>query len=306
MSTASSSDRIVKIAEMSARDGLQNEQQSISAECKIALVNRLADAGLRYIEAGSFVSPKWVPQMANSNVVFAGITRKNGVTYAALTPNMRGWENALAANVDEVAVFASASESFSQKNLNCDIATSLSRFEPVVAAARQHGIAVRGYVSCILDCPYDGAISPSSVEKVTHHLLAMGCYQVSLGDTIGTGTPGRTRTLLHYLNQTFKPEQLALHMHDTYGQAIANIFVGLDHGIRTFDASTAGLGGCPYAQGASGNVATEDLVYLLDREGFYHGIDLDELCRTGEWISQQLNKSYTARAGRGIRSKACI
>lgn len=305
MSAASLSDNAVKIAEMGARDGLQNEQQSISAECKIALINRLANAGLRYIEAGSFVSPKWVPQMANSDIVLAGISRKSGVTYAALTPNMRGWENALAANVDEVAVFASASEGFSQKNLNCDIATSLQRFEPVVSAAKHHNIPVRGYVSCILDCPYDGPISAFNVEKVTQALLTMGCYEVSLGDTIGTGTPGRTRTLLHYLGQSFKPEQLALHMHDTYGQAIANIFVGLEQGIRTFDASTAGLGGCPYAQGASGNVATEDLVYLLEREGFSHGIDLGELCRTGEWISQQLNKPYRTRAGLALRSKTC-
>lgn len=305
MTTSILTDQIVKIAEMGARDGLQNEKQPVSADCKISLVNRLADAGLTYIEAGSFVSPKWVPQMANSDVVFAGLTRRPGVTYAALTPNLKGWESALKADVDEIAVFASASETFSQKNVNCDIATSLGRFEPVLAAARQHNIPVRGYVSCILGCPYEGEVTEASVAYVTQELLRMGCYQVSLGDTIGTGTPGRTKALLTYLSHYLAPEMLALHMHDTYGQAIANIYVGLEQGIRTFDASIAGLGGCPYAKGASGNVATEDLVYLLDREGFDHGVDLDALCRTGEWISQQLNKSYEARVGRAFTGRLC-
>lgn len=298
------SGRRVKVAEMGARDGLQNEQQIIPAECKIALIDKLAGAGLYYIEAGSFVSPKWVPQMADSDAVLAGIKRVDGVTYAALTPNMKGWEMAFQANVNEVAIFASASESFSRKNLNCDIATSLTRFEPVVSAATNKNIRVRGYVSCILDCPYEGEISGLMVEKVTQSLFEMGCYEVSLGDTIGTGTPGRTRSLLQYLSQSFSYEQLALHMHDTYGQAIGNIYVGLEQGIRTFDASVAGLGGCPYARGASGNVATEDLIYLLEREGFSHGVDLDELSRTGEWISEQLGKPYNARAGRAMRSKS--
>lgn len=296
----------VLIAEMGARDGLQNEQQVINTDCKVSLIHRLANSGLRYIEAGSFVSPKWVPQMADSAAVFKAVNRQPGVTYSALTPNLTGWEKALKVSADEVAVFASASERFSQQNVNCNIATSLARFEPVIRAAKQHNKPVRGYVSCILGCPYEGEVSAVSVMKVTQALLQMGCYQVSLGDTIGTGTPGRTTRLLRQLTQEVSISQLALHMHDTFGQAIANIYAGLEQGISTFDASVAGLGGCPYAQGATGNVATEDLVYLLDREGISHGVNLDALCQTGEWISRQLHKPYVARAGRALRSQKCI
>ena len=298
-------DSVVKVAEMGARDGLQNEKQLITPDCKIGLIDKLAAAGLKYIEAGSFVSPKWVPQMADSDAVFAGISRQPGVTYAALTPNLRGWQGACAANADEIAVFASASESFSQKNLNCDIATSLARFEPVVTAAKAQGVAVRGYVSCILGCPYEGEVKAASVQGVTEALLEMGCYEVSLGDTIGTGTPGRTRALLKYLSSSIATRHIAMHMHDTYGQAIANIYIGLEEGVRTFDASVAGLGGCPYAKGATGNVATEDLIYLLEQEGISHGVDFDQLCRVGEWISAALGKPYAARAGRAWRSKEC-
>ncbi|QJR81069.1 hydroxymethylglutaryl-CoA lyase [Alteromonas pelagimontana] len=296
-------DNVVTIAEMSPRDGLQNEKQPVDAETKITLVDRLSRCGLRYIEAGSFVSPKWVPQMADSEKVFAGIHRFSGTTYAALTPNLKGWEHAYQASADEVAVFASASESFSQRNLNCDVFTSLKRFASVVQAAKAANKKVRAYISCALDCPFEGPIAPETVGRLTAALLAMGCYQVSLGDTIGTGTPGRVRTLLRALQSVSKSHQLALHMHDTYGQAIANIYVGLEEGIRTLDASVGGLGGCPYAKGATGNVATEDVVYLLEREGLKHGIDLDMLIQTGDWISKQLGKPYNARAGKALQSR---
>ena len=296
-------DNYVRIAEMSARDGLQNESQPIRFETKVSLVDRLSQCGLSYIEAGSFVSAKWVPQMADSGHVFASIERHQGVTYAALIPNLYGWMQAYDAGVDEVAVFASASEGFSQRNLNCDIATSLQHFLPVVRAAQQANVKVRAYVSCVLGCPFDGNVPEQKVHAITDALLKMGCYQVSLGDTIGTGTPGRTRSLLRRLRTSCQPHQLALHMHDTYGQALANIYAGLEEGIRCFDASAGGLGGCPYAKGATGNVATEDVVYLLEREGFNHGIDIDALARTGEWINHQLKKSSQSRAGKALLTK---
>ncbi len=290
----------VRLVEVGPRDGLQNEAHPISVADKVQLVDALSAAGLSYIEVGSFVSPKWVPQMAGSAEVFAQIQRKPGVTYGALAPNLRGFEDALAAGVKEVAVFAAASEAFSQRNINCSISESLERFAPIMAAARQHGISVRGYVSCVLGCPYEGEIAPEQVAAVARELYAMGCYEVSLGDTIGTGTAGTTRRLFDVVGAQVPRDKLAGHFHDTYGQAIANIYAGLLEGITVFDSSIAGLGGCPYAKGASGNVATEDVLYLLNGLGIDTGIDLDALIRAGLQISHVLGRPTGSRV-----AKAC-
>jgi hydroxymethylglutaryl-CoA lyase len=288
----------VRLVEVGPRDGLQNESRPVSVSDKLQLVHDLADAGVSYIEAGSFVSPKWVPQMAGSAELFAGIQRKDGVTYAALTPNLRGFEDALAAGVKEVAVFAAASESFSQRNINCSISESLDRFLPILEAARLHGISVRGYVSCVLGCPYEGDIAPKQVAAVANELFAMGCYEVSLGDTIGTGTPGATRTLFDVVAGQIPRGKLAGHFHDTYGQALANIYASLLEGIQVFDSSVAGLGGCPYAKGATGNVASEDVVYLLNGLGIETGIDLDTLINAGQRISDTLGRANGSRVAR--------
>ncbi|HAA39865.1 hydroxymethylglutaryl-CoA lyase [Pseudomonas marginalis] len=288
----------VRLVEVGPRDGLQNEAQPISVADKVQLVDALSAAGLSYIEVGSFVSPKWVPQMAGSADVFAQIQRKPGVTYGALAPNLRGFEDALAAGVKEVAVFAAASEAFSQRNINCSISESLERFAPIMAAARQHGISVRGYVSCVLGCPYEGEIAPEQVAAVARELYAMGCYEVSLGDTIGTGTAGTTRRLFEVVGAQVPRDKLAGHFHDTYGQAIANIYAGLLEGITVFDSSIAGLGGCPYAKGASGNVATEDVLYLLNGLGIDTGIDLDALIRAGLQISHVLGRPTGSRVAK--------
>ena len=290
----------VTIVEVGPRDGLQNETGSIPLETKLQLLNDLATAGHRVIEAGSFVNPGWVPQMADSEAVFQQLQRVPGVRYTALTPNLKGFERARAAGADEVAVFAAASESFSQKNINCSIAESLQRFEDVMAAAEEHSIPVRGYASCVLGCPYEGEIEPSAVAEVTGALLDMGCYEVSLGDTIGTGTAGSMAGLLDILLSRFQPEQLAVHCHDTYGQALANILVALQHGIATVDASVAGLGGCPYANGASGNVATEDVVYMLHGLGIETGLDLDGLIKAGNRISDALGRANDSRTARAL------
>ena len=287
----------IRIVEVGPRDGLQNEPKPVSLEDKIALVDRLSAAGLPLIEAGSFVSPKWVPQMADSAEVFAGIQKPPGRRYAALTPNVKGFEAALAAQVDEVAVFGAASEAFSQKNINCSIEESLGRFEPLMHLARNADLPVRGYVSCVAGCPYQGAVEPESVLQVARQLLEMGCYEISLGDTIGVGTPGHMIHLLDTLLPEIPAEKLALHCHNTYGQALANILVGLEKGIRSFDSAIAGLGGCPYAKGASGNVATEDLVYMLDGLGLPHGVNLDALIDTGQWISQRLQRRNQSAVG---------
>ena len=294
----------VRIVEVGPRDGLQNESQPVAAASRVELIDHLAAAGLGHIEAGSFVSPKWVPQMAHSDAVFAGITRVEGVVYSALTPNLKGFELAAAAGVDEVAVFAAASESFSQKNINCSIAESLQRFEPVVAAAQQVGIRVRGYVSCVVGCPYEGDISPIAVASVTQALLDQGCYEVSLGDTIGVGTAGSFTLLLETLLADISHQRLALHCHDTYGQALANILVGLQHGISVVDSSISGLGGCPYARGASGNVATEDVVYLLQGMGIDTGVDLAALTAAGAYISNVLGRSSQSRVAQALLAKS--
>lgn len=288
----------VRLVEVGPRDGLQNEARPVSVADKVQLVDALSAAGLSYIEVGSFVSPKWVPQMAGSSEVFARIQRKPGVTYGALAPNLRGFEDALAAGVKEVAVFAAASEAFSQRNINCSISESLERFTPIIAAAKQHGISVRGYVSCVLGCPYEGEIAPEQVAAVAGELYAMGCYEVSLGDTIGTGTAGATRRLFEVVGAQVPRDKLAGHFHDTYGQAIANIYASLLEGINVFDSSIAGLGGCPYAKGASGNVATEDVVYLLNGLGIDTGIDLEALIRAGQQISHVLGRPTGSRVAK--------
>ncbi|WP_332874351.1 hydroxymethylglutaryl-CoA lyase [Bowmanella yangjiangensis] len=293
----------VRIVDVGPRDGLQNESASIALEDKIALVQNLASAGLGMIETGSFVSPKWVPQMADSGAVFSSISRKPGVVYSALTPNMQGFEAALAAGADEVAIFAAASESFSQKNINCSIEESLARFAPIMAAAKLKGIRVRGYVSCVLGCPYEGDISPQSVLAVSQKLLDMGCYEVSLGDTIGVGTPAKTAALLKLLLNHLPAEKLAVHFHDTYGQALANILMALQQGIAVIDSSVAGLGGCPYAKGASGNVASEDVVYMLHGMGIDTGINLDALVDAGHAIMQALGRENQSKVAKAILAK---
>jgi hydroxymethylglutaryl-CoA lyase len=285
----------VTLVEVGPRDGLQNEAQTIPLAAKLRLIDDLAAAGHRVIEAGSFVNPKWIPQMADSEQVFTGMQRRDGVRYAALTPNLRGFDRALAAGADEVAIFAAASEAFSQKNINCSIAESLARFAEVMAAARESNIPVRGYVSCVLGCPYEGEIGPAPVAEVTGALLDMRCYEVSLGDTIGTGTAGSMQRLLDALLARFNAEQLAVHCHDTYGQALSNILVALQNGISTIDSSVAGLGGCPYAKGASGNVATEDVVYMLNGLGIASGIDLHKLIDAGNRISATLGRVSASR-----------
>ncbi|MBR9906449.1 MAG: hydroxymethylglutaryl-CoA lyase [Gammaproteobacteria bacterium] len=277
----------VKIVEVGPRDGLQNET-AVPVEAKIALVNALAKAGLTYIETGAFVSPKWVPQMADSAEVFAGIDRQAGITYAALTPNLKGFEAAVQAQANEVAIFGAASEAFSQKNINCSIAESLERFAPVIAAAKAQNIKVRGYVSCVLGCPYQGEVSLSDVAYVAETLWNMGCYEVSLGDTIGVGTPLHAQRMLSTVAERVPMQNLALHFHNTYGQALANIASCLPMGVATIDSAVAGLGGCPYAKGASGNVATEDVVYMLHGMGIETGIDLNNLVQAGADICRHL------------------
>lgn len=288
----------VRLVEVGPRDGLQNEAQPIDVADKVRLVDDLTDAGVSYIEVGSFVSPKWVPQMAGSAQVFAGIRQRPGVTYAALAPNLRGFEDAVAAGVKEVAVFAAASEAFSQRNINCSISDSLQRFEPIMNAALAHGARVRGYVSCVLGCPYEGKVRAEQVAPVAKALHEMGCYEVSLGDTIGTGTAGDTRRLFEVVSAVVPRAQLAGHFHDTYGQALANVYASLLEGISVFDSSVAGLGGCPYAKGATGNIATEDVLYLLQGLGIETGIDLERLIAAGQRISTVLGRTNGSRVAR--------
>lgn len=289
----------VKIVEVGPRDGLQNEAQAISVADKLTLIRLLAEAGLQNIEAGSFVNPKWVPQMASSEEVFAGLPT-DGRCYSALTPNVKGLERALAAGASEVAIFGAASEGFSLKNINCSIAESLQRFDGVMSMARDAGVPVRGYVSCVIACPYDGSTAPEKVLEVSQQLLDMGCYEISLGDTTGVGTPASVNRLLDSLLLQIPASKLAVHFHDTYGQAIANIYAALQRGIATVDSAVAGLGGCPYAKGASGNVASEDLVYLLNGLGIAHGVDLQKLIAAGEFISGRLGRPSQSKVARAM------
>ncbi|KAB2842696.1 MAG: hydroxymethylglutaryl-CoA lyase [Burkholderiales bacterium] len=294
----------VTITEVGPRDGLQNERTLVPAATKIALIARLAAAGCREIEATSFVSPKWVPQMGDAAAVMAGVPRVAGLRYTALAPNLQGFEAALAAKVDEVAVFVAASESFSQKNINCSIAQSLERAQPILAAAQVAGLPVRGYVSCVFACPYEGRIDAAQVRPVVQALLELGCREVSLGDTIGAGTAADVWRLMEVLLATLPAERLAGHFHDTYGQALANVLAALEAGISRFDSSVGGLGGCPYAQGATGNLATEDLVYFLDGLGIGTGIDLDRLCAAGQFIAEALGRPSNSKVARALAARA--
>ena len=287
----------VRLVEVGARDGLQNEANPVSTAIKLELIDRLGDAGVSYIEAASFVSPKWVPQMGDAREVMTGIKRHAGVTYAALTPNLKGLESALECGVQEVAVFGAASESFTQKNINCSIAESLERFAPVIELAQKSGIPVRGYVSTVMGCPYEGEIAPSKVAEVSKTLFEMGCYEISLGDTVGVGTPLKAKRMLEAVNQHIPMNKLAAHFHDTYGQALANLYAVLEEGIAVIDSSVAGLGGCPYAKGAAGNVASEDVVYLLNGLGIKSGIDLTKLAATGDWITRTINRPNRSKVG---------
>ena len=293
----------VTIVEVGPRDGLQNEKQLISAEDKITLINMLADAGVTHIESGSFVSPKWVPQMATSTDVFKGIERKNGVKYIALTPNIKGFEAAVDVNIDEVAIFGAASEAFSQKNINCSIEESLDLFLPLIEAAKKAKIKVRGYVSCVVGCPYDGHIAPEKVADVAEKLYKMGCYEISLGDTIGVGTPASVQAMLNAVKDRIPVENIAVHFHDTYGQALANIYTALQNGISVIDSSVAGLGGCPYAKGASGNVATEDVIYLLNGLNISTGININKLIEAGLYISAKLGKPSKSKVALVLHSQ---
>ncbi|HHP0466794.1 TPA: hydroxymethylglutaryl-CoA lyase [Vibrio harveyi] len=292
----------VNIVEVGARDGLQNESP-VTTLAKIRLIDLLSDTGLTHIEAGSFVSPKWVPQMADSLDVMKKITRRHNVIYSALTPNVQGFEKALEAGATQVAIFTSSSEGFCQHNINCSIADSLTRFEPVMELAAKHNIPVRGYLSCVADCPYDGPTKPEQVARVANLLMELGCYELSLGDTIGTGTPIRIAKMLEAVQVKVPTNKLAVHFHDTWGQALANIYQALTMGINTIDSSVAGLGGCPYAHGASGNVATEDVLYLCQGLGIETGVDLELLAKAGWMISEELNRQPTSKVSMALKQR---
>jgi hydroxymethylglutaryl-CoA lyase len=294
----------VKIVEVGPRDGLQNEKDFVPTAVKIELINRLSAAGFRNVESASFVSPKWVPQMADGADVMAGIARRPGTVYSVLTPNLRGFEGALAARADEIVIFGAASEAFSQKNINCSIAESIARFEPVAQAAREHGLRIRGSVSCALGCPYQGEVPVASVVDVVKRFAALGCDEIDIADTIGVGTPRRTREVFDAVTQVFPRQRLSGHFHDTYGQALANIYAALLEGIEIFHASVAGLGGCPYAKGATGNVATEDVLYLMNGLGIQTGIDLAQVVAIGDFISTSAGKPNVSRAGKALLAKA--
>jgi hydroxymethylglutaryl-CoA lyase len=292
--------RNVRVIEVGPRDGLQNEPRTLPVAIKIELIDRLAACGLKSVEAGAFVSPKWVPQMADSADVMRALPQREGVAYPVLVPNLKGLEAALAAGAREVAIFASASESFSQKNINCSIAESVERFREVAEAAKAAKVRIRGYVSCVLGCPYEGDVAPKAVADLTRTLFELGCYEVSLGDTIGVGTPLRVKALVEAVARRAPLKKIAGHFHDTYGMAVANVYAALEMGVAAFDASVAGLGGCPYAPGAAGNVATEDLVWLLYGLGINTGIDLPRLAETGQWISGQIGRESNSRVGRAL------
>lgn len=293
----------VRIFEVGARDGLQNEARFVPTSVKVGLIDKLAEAGLTSIEATAFVSPRWVPQMSDHLELMAMLRKRSGVRYGVLTPNLKGFESAVAAGADEVAVFCAASETFSRKNINCSISESFTRFEPVLRAAEVLQIPVRGYVSCVLGCPYEGGISPASVADAAQRLLEMGCYEISLGDTIGCGTPGTTQKMLEAVGRVMPLEKVAGHYHDTYAQGLANIYASLQMGVRTFDSSVAGLGGCPYAPGAAGNVATEDLVYMLDGLGIKSGVDLHRLVEAGDMICKYLGRPTRSRVAQALSAR---
>ena len=296
-------DRYVRVQEVGARDGLQNEPQTVPADIKVDLIERLARAGLPAVEAGAFVSPNWVPQMADSEEVFRRIERREGVTYPALTPNMRGFDRALAVGVTEVGVFAAASETFSQRNTNCTIEESLERFRPVCAAAQEAGVKVQGYVSTVLGCPYEGEIDPGIVADLCGRLDEMGCYRVSLGDTVGVGTPSKAAALIDRVAEAVPLNAIGIHFHDTYGQALANTLACLDRGVRVVDSSVSGLGGCPFAPGAAGNLATEDLIYMLDGLGMETGVDLDAVAEAGAFITGWLGRAPASRVAQAFAGK---
>jgi len=293
----------VRLVEVGPRDGLQNEPGEVPTAARIELIDRLADAGLKTIESGSFVSPKWVPRMADTAEVLAGIERRADVSYPVLVPNMRGLEGAVAARAGEIAVFGAASESFSRKNINCSIAESLDRFRPVCESALRHGMKVRGYISCVLGCPYEGTVDPAVVASVAGDLVAMGCYEISLGDTIGVGTPLAAQAMVDRVSQVVPRDRLAVHFHDTYGQSLANILACMERGIAVIDSSVAGLGGCPYAKGASGNVASEDVLYMLEGMGVVTGVNLQQLVAAGDFISTLLGRPNGSRVARALAGK---
>ena len=287
----------VRVVEVGARDGLQNEKQIVPAATKIELIDRLSGTGLRSIEATSFVSPKWVPQLADAAEVFAGIKRRDGVSYPVLVPNEQGYERARAVGVQEIAVFGAASEAFSKRNINASVDESIARFEPVIARATADGVKVRGYVSTVLGCPYQGDVPLSDVVRVAARLYTLGCHEISLGDTIGAGTPRGARAMLRAVAGEIPMAALAVHFHDTRGQALANVLACLEEGVRVVDASVSGAGGCPYAKGASGNVASEDVVFMLQGQGLETGIDLQALIDTGRWLSAQLQRANGSKLG---------
>jgi len=293
----------VRIVEVGPRDGLQNESAVIPVEMKVSLIEALAGAGLKTVESGSFVSPQWVPQMAGTGDVLARLRRLDGVSYPVLVPNLRGLEDAIRAHVQEIAIFAAASETFSHRNINCTIAESLDRLRPVAAAALARGIKLRGYVSCALGCPFEGEIAPPAVVRVARDLYAMGCYEISLGDTIGAGTPLKAQRMLQAVAEHIPIGALAVHFHDTWGQALANILAALELGVAVVDSSVAGLGGCPYAPGATGNVATEDVLYMLQGMGIHTGVDLEKLAAAGRMISQHLGRRPASKAALALLAR---
>lgn len=293
----------VKIVEVGPRDGLQNEPTPVPVEVKLALIRKLQATGLRVIEAGSFVSPKWVPQMASSAEVFRAIDPKPGVSYPMLVPNLKGLEAALDAGVKEIAIFAAASESFTQKNINCSIEESIARYRDVMQRAAQESLKVRGYVSCVLGCPYEGEIAADKVAEISQRLHDIGCYEISLGDTVGVGTPLKAQQMIDAVSRVVPVAQLAAHFHDTYGQALANLFAVLQQGVAVIDSSVSGLGGCPYAKGASGNVATEDVLYMLNGLGIETGIDMDRLLQAGRYISEHLQRQPASKVARALAAK---
>ncbi|MHB1946598.1 MAG: hydroxymethylglutaryl-CoA lyase [Gammaproteobacteria bacterium] len=293
--------KFVKMVEVGPRDGLQNEAQAIPTDVKIDFINRLSTTGLRVIEVTSFVSPKWIPQLADHREVFQGIHKNPAIAYPVFVPNLTGLEKAIAVGVKEVAIFSTPSEQFSQRNVNCSVAENLQKIAEMSEFAKQHHIRMRGYISCVLGCPYEGEIRPEAVAELADKLIQLGCFEISLGDTIGVGTPLKTKILIEKVKKKVAYQNLAVHFHDTYGQALANIYVALESGIAVIDSSVSGLGGCPYAKGATGNVASEDVLYMLNGMGIETGVDLKKLIEVGEFISEKLNRAVDSKVNRALR-----